>query len=366
MESVATRDIRIHIKELIKSSNEKQNMIAAKIGISEGYLSKFLSGKEINFWMVREIIRYLDPDNETELIKQYCLNGVKKKNYPAALEYCYAKRLFSVIENLIDRQIKKEGKISSWSGIYKFMLEYRLSLGSSEYIEKLNDLKSDCHDTKTLLLVLEMYANYQSRKYELTIDKIGTIQKNINMISDPFLKMAFSARLEEVSVNLYLKQDNAVFKAREVAHSLREKNLSVNLNLTALYILALSYMNESYFLSYEYYKKCIQLLSTFPDRKKELVQNKEEIAILQAFWDKEIPEDYQVTTFAKSLAKKDSLSSFYQHDFYKSYALLFDGIREESSEKLLLSLYFFSQQKDQFRSNLPKIYLIKLGFDFNI
>ena len=107
MESVATRDIRIHIKELIKSSNEKQNMIAAKIGISEGYLSKFLSGKEINFWMVREIIRYLDPDNETELIKQYCLNGVKKKNYPAALEYCYAKRLFSVIENLIDRQIKK-------------------------------------------------------------------------------------------------------------------------------------------------------------------------------------------------------------------------------------------------------------------
>nr|WGD88773.1 hypothetical protein P5656_05790 [Bacillus subtilis] len=83
MESVATSDIRIHIKELIKSSNEKQNMIAAKIGISEGYLSKFLSGKEINFWMVREIIRYLDPDNETELIKQYCLNGVKKKNYPA-------------------------------------------------------------------------------------------------------------------------------------------------------------------------------------------------------------------------------------------------------------------------------------------
>ncbi|UQZ41335.1 AimR family lysis-lysogeny pheromone receptor [Bacillus subtilis] len=363
---LATRDIRVHLKEMIKSSDEKQNMIAAKIGISEGYLSKFLSGKEINFWMVREIIRYLDPENETDLMKWHCLSGVKKKNYPAALEYCYTKRLFSVIETLIERQIKKEGKISSWSEIYKFMLEYRLSLGSFEYIEKLNELKSDCHDTKTLLLILEMYSNYQSRKYELTLDKIGTIQKNINRISDPFLKTAFSARLEEVSVNLYLKQDNAVFKARELAHSLREKNLSVNLNLTALYILALSYMNESYFLSYEYYKKCIDLLSVFPDRKKELVQNKEEIAILQAFWGKKVSEDYQVTAFAKSLASQDSLSSFYQNDFYKRYALLFDGIKEKSAEKLLLSLYFFSQQKDQFRSNLPKIYLIKLGFNFNI
>lgn len=157
-----------------------------------------------------------------------------------------------------------------------------------------------------------------------------------------------------------------MYKAREAAHSLYEKNLSVNLNLTALYILALSYMNESYFVAYEYYKKCIKLLEEFPDRNKELIQNKEEIAILQRYWEKEISKEYQVTAFAKALATQDSLSSYYEHDFYKRYALLFDGIKEESAEKLLLSLYFFSQQKDQFRSTLPKIYLIKLGFNFNI
>ncbi len=88
MGTVATRDLNIHIeKELIKSSNEKQNMIAAKIGISEGYLSKFLSGKEINFWMVREIIRYLDPSNETELIKQYCLKRSKKRRRRITLQH---------------------------------------------------------------------------------------------------------------------------------------------------------------------------------------------------------------------------------------------------------------------------------------
>ncbi|MCY7818994.1 AimR family lysis-lysogeny pheromone receptor [Bacillus inaquosorum] len=366
MNTVATRDIRVHLRELIKSSGEKQSTVAANIGISEGYLSKFFNGKEINFWMVRNIVLYLDSKNETELMKRYCLDGVKKKNYPAALEYCYAKRLFSIVEVLIEKQIEKDGKLNSWSKIYKFILENRLSLGSLEYSQRLSELKADCHDTKTLLLILEMYANFQSRKYELTLDKIKTIKKLISKISDPFLKLAFSARLEEVSVNIYLKQDNAVYKAREAAHSLYEKNLSVNLNLTALYILALSYMNESYFVSHEYYKKCIKLLSEFPDRNKELIQNKEEIAILQRYWGKEISKEYQVTAFAKALATQDSLSSFYEHDFYKRYALLFDGIKEESAEKLLLSLYFFSQQKDQFRSNLPKIYLIKLGFNFNI
>ena len=81
--------------------------------------------------------------------------------------------------------------------------------------------------------------------------------------------------------------------------------------------------------------------------EKELVQNKEEIAILQAFWDKEIPEDYQVTTFAKSLAKKDSLSSFYQHDFYKSYALLLTEL-EKSHQKSCCYRFTFSQQKINF------------------
>lgn len=49
MNTVATRDIRGHLRELIKSSGEKQITVAANIGISEGYLSKFLMGKRLIF-----------------------------------------------------------------------------------------------------------------------------------------------------------------------------------------------------------------------------------------------------------------------------------------------------------------------------
>ncbi|MEH6862890.1 AimR family lysis-lysogeny pheromone receptor [Bacillus velezensis] len=366
METVATRDIRIHLKELIKSSDEKQNVIAAKIGISEGYLSKFLSGKEINFWMVREIIRYVDPENETALMEQHCLTGVKKKNYASALEYCYTKQLYSVIEALISSQIERDGKYDLWSNIYRFILNSRFSFGNIEYTEGLKKFSPSCDEMRTLLSILEMYGYFYNGRYEITLYHIRSIRSLIKNLSDPFLKIAFTARIEEVLVNIYLKQNNDVNKAREAAFSLLEKDLSINLNMTALYILALSYMNESYCHSYRYYLRCLNLLANFPDRSEEMVQNKEEIAILQYYWNKEISKEFQVTEFAKALGRSEPLNSFYSDSFYKKYALLFDGKREENAEKLLLSLYYFSQQQDQFRATLPKIDLIKLGFNFNI
>nr|MDH3092471.1 AimR family lysis-lysogeny pheromone receptor [Bacillus velezensis]WGE00898.1 AimR family lysis-lysogeny pheromone receptor [Bacillus velezensis] len=363
---VATRDIRLHLKELIKSSDEKQNVIVAKIGISEGYLSKFLSGKEINFWMVREIIRYVDPENETDLMEQHCLNGVKKKNYPSALEYCYTKQLYSVIEALIGAQVERDGKYDPWSNIYSFILNSRFSFGNIEYIEGLKKFSPSSDEMRTLLSILEMYGYFYNGRYEITLYHIRSIRSLIKNLSDPFLKIAFTARIEEVLVNIYLKQNNDVNKAREAAFSLLEKDLSINLNMTALYILALSYMNESYGHSYRYYLRCLTLLANFPDRSEEMVQNKEEIAILQYYWNKEISKEFQVTEFAKALGRSEPLNSFYSDSFYKKYALLFDGKREENAEKLLLSLYYFSQQQDQFRATLPKIDLIKLGFNFNI
>ncbi|WOH96558.1 AimR family lysis-lysogeny pheromone receptor [Bacillus amyloliquefaciens] len=366
MGTIAARDIRVHLKEIIKSSDEKQNMIAAKIGISEGYLSKFLGGKEINFWMVREIVRYLDPKNETELMERHCLRGVKKKNYAPALEYCYTKQLYSVIETLISTQVERDGKIDPWSNIYRFILNSRFSFGNIEYTEGLKVFSPSCEEMKTLLCILEMYGYFYNGRYEITLYHIRSIRSLIESLSDPFLKIAFTARIEEVLVNIYLKQNNDVNKARESAHSLLEKDLSINLNMTALYILALSYMNESYCHSYRYYMRCLELLSKFPDRNEEMTQNKEEIAILQYYWHKEISQEFQVTEFAKALGKSEPLDSFYTDSFYKKYALLFDGKREENAEKLLLSLYYFSQQQDKFRATLPKIHLIKLGFNFNI
>ncbi|WP_233099827.1 hypothetical protein [Bacillus velezensis] len=40
--------------------------------MSASHLSKFLNGQEIALWMVLEIVRYLDKDNEIEIMRQCC------------------------------------------------------------------------------------------------------------------------------------------------------------------------------------------------------------------------------------------------------------------------------------------------------
>ncbi|MEC2422473.1 AimR family lysis-lysogeny pheromone receptor [Bacillus velezensis] len=351
-----------HLQEILKKNNETQKNLADRIGISESYLSKFFSGKEIAFWMIRKIVQAVDPDNETIIMKEYCLSGVKKKNFAPALEYCYAKKLFDVIHILINNK----NKDSMWAIIYQLILRYRLELGSIEFRKELDNLQPDGIETQTLIEILKMYLNYDVGKYEITLYQIDKIREQIKNINDPFLTLSFSARLEEVLLNIYLKQENNIEKARRSARILLKDDISLNLNLQAFYTLGLSYMTESYKTSLRYYQKCIGILKEHPDRMKELIQNKEEIAILQKFWNEPIDEQYQVTSFSKALAAEKGLASFYEDDYYRKYALLIDGINEKSKEKLLLSLYLFTEKNDKFRANLPKIHLIKLGIDFNM
>ncbi|WIL36185.1 helix-turn-helix domain-containing protein [Bacillus stercoris] len=78
MMSESIVNVRNHLKRIIESSAEKQKEIADKIGISPAHLSKFLNGQEISLWMVLEIVRYLDKDNEVEIMRQCCLEATKK------------------------------------------------------------------------------------------------------------------------------------------------------------------------------------------------------------------------------------------------------------------------------------------------
>ncbi|MGM0970499.1 MAG: AimR family lysis-lysogeny pheromone receptor [Bacillota bacterium] len=351
-----------HLQEILKKSNETQKNLADRIGISESYLSKFFCGKEIAFWMIRKIVQAIAPDDETRIMRNYFLSGVKKKNFAPSLEYCYSKKLFDVIDVLISDKYKND----IWSIIYRLILKYRLELGSEEFRNELNKLQSTGTETKTLIDILKMYLNYDVGKYEITLYQIEKIKEQIKEINDPFLSLSFSARLEEVLINIYLKQENNVEKARCSAYVLLKDDISLNLNLQAYYTLGLSYIIESYEKSLQYYQKCINVLKEHPDRINELIQNKEEIAILQRFWNKPIDEQYQVTQFTKTLASEGNLNQFYEDNFYRKYALLLDGIKEKSKEKLLLSLFLFTEENDRFRANLPKIHLINLGIEFNM
>ncbi|WIL36184.1 AimR family lysis-lysogeny pheromone receptor [Bacillus stercoris] len=184
-------------------------------------------------------------------------------------------------------------------------------------------------------------------------------------IKDPFIKKAFLSRTDEALANMYLKFENNIDKSRGSADKLIERNFSVNSVTNGYFILGLSYLFESYEKTSSFFKKGIQLNNT---KERYFVANdlREQLAITNLFWNKQVPKEYIVTDFIKAVVNKANLKYFYDDKYYSALAFYFDGRREGSQEKLLLSLHVFCEKKDYFRANLPKMELLKLGVDYNI
>ncbi|WHF29092.1 AimR family lysis-lysogeny pheromone receptor (plasmid) [Bacillus altitudinis] len=362
MSVIAKKEIGEILKDSLISSEMTQLDIAKKIGITKGYMSKFLSGKEIAFWMVIEAVKCILPEKEKELMGDYCKSGIDKKYVFCALEYCYSKQLYDVMRFLIVEYSKTAPEACH---IYKWILTHR---GSFEiaYINKLHRNEYKSVEARSLVTIIEVYGYYNLGKYDMARLFIEKASDYIDGVKDPFLKKSFSARLDEVLANIYLKQDNNVVKARQYAESLLNSQVSTNHILTANYLFALSYFMESYEKSYFYYCKVLEILEIESQRMDEVFQNREEVAILQHYWFKEIEPQFNITKFTECLSHNDSLSEFYDDPSLRVYAYLFDGIKEKRSDKLLLSLHYFSEKRDYFRANLPKIQLHKLDLDIRI
>lgn len=167
-------DVRNHLKRIIESSDEKQKEIADKIGISAAHLSKFLNGQEISLWMALEIVRYLDKDNEVEIMRQCCLEATKK-NIKTAFEYAHSKSLDSVTCILLNKTLDGNNReLKEWAIVYQWQLwsKYNRVYSEVDYLEMLKKLQPNSHDLKTLLQILEMLCFYYSEKYDLSLHYI--------------------------------------------------------------------------------------------------------------------------------------------------------------------------------------------------
>ncbi|KJD59236.1 transcriptional regulator [Bacillus amyloliquefaciens] len=360
-------DVRGHLKNIIESKEEPQKQIADKIGISASHLSKFLNGQEIALWMVLEIVRYLDKDNEIEIMRQCCYEATKK-NIKTAFEYAHSKKLDSMTTHLIGETINGSNReLREWALVYGWQLESKYSRVYSEveYLEKLKPLKPSSQDLKTLLLILEMLCFYYSGKFDLSLHYVEKIHDMLPEIKDPFIKKAFLSRTDEALANMYLKFRNNKEQARERATKLIERNFSVNSVTNGFFISGLSYFYESYDNAAYYFKRGIELNNT---RDRYFVANdlREQLAILNMFWERPVSKKLIVSEFIKNVVRQNNLEQYYDYEVYSALAFYFDGKREKSIEKLLLSLHIFCDKKDYFRANLPKIELLKLGVDYNI
>ncbi|MCC9088007.1 AimR family lysis-lysogeny pheromone receptor [Bacillus pumilus] len=357
------KNIRYVLKKHLEKTERSQNGIAKAIGITKGYMSKFFSGKEIAFWMVIETVRAILPDKEKQLMKDYAKSGFDKKYIYCALEYYYTNQMYNEIRYLI---VNYSSVARDACDAYLFALNFRESFKPLDHQKALKNLRANTPEGQTLLEIFESYVHYNIGKYDLSLFSIDRAKGCLQRVTDPFLKKSFQARIDEILANTYLKQENNIERARDSAHSLMKTGISKSHVMTATYLIGLSYFYESYNISFDYYKKLLELYEDFPERADEIIQNKEEIAILQYYWLNKIDEEFNVTNFTQVLSEDKSLSLYYVDKTLRTYAYLFDGIREGRADKVLLSLHFFSEQRDYFRANIPKIQLQKMDLDLTL
>lgn len=344
----------------MESKNLTQKQVSTNINISEAHLSKFMSGQEIVLSMVLDLVLFLDPENEVELMTNYVMEIKRKKNKRIALEYAHTRQVERLSEFLIQQGLNdSNNEVREWSQIYQWRLQAkRTDYNEREFLNELKNFKAHSLEMEALLMILEMYGFFYNQKYEISYHYVEEIKLKLEEITDPFIKRAFSVRLDEALAHISLKYNDDETEARTAASRILDAKLGPTFDSTAYFILGLSYMTESYEESYRFFKKCL-LINKQIDRYNVVEDLKEQISILQLYWRKSV--EFSKSLFIKHLLYGGSNTVDYSTDKQKqAFLLLFEGMREADCDKLLLSMHLFVNNKDRFRARLPKIQLLKL------
>lgn len=360
-------DVRDQLKKLIDINPLSQNEIAKKLGLSSGYISKFINKKkEIAFWMVYELICFLDSENEQELMRGFIDIIKRNENMRASLEYSHSKNYRELTDILIQRCFLVGNQESEeWGIIYRWQLQSKKMVYYDEesYLKNLKKLTPKTIEMKTLLLILEMYCHFFKKRYELASYYVKNINELILQIQDPFITKSFKCRLNEASAYIFLKKDNDILNARKIADELIEENLGPNYLITGYFVKGLSFFLESYEVASNCFEKVIEISKKI-ERNSTFEETCEQLGILQIFWGKPLNTEKK-NHFLRALSSLKKIDQFSDESKYVPLILLFEGKRKRNREKLLLAMHYFYTQKDNFRASIPKYLLEKQGVKFN-
>ncbi|MGG0001095.1 AimR family lysis-lysogeny pheromone receptor [Bacillus safensis] len=360
-------DVRDQLKKLIDINPLSQNEIAKKLGVSSGYISKFINKKqEIAFWMVYELVCFLDSENEQELMKGFIDIIKRNENIRASLEYSHSKNYRELTDILIQRcSLDSNQENEEWGFIYKWQLQSKRMVYYDEesYLKNLKALTPKTLEMKTLLMILEMYCHFFKKRYELAAYYVRNINDLILNIQDPFITKSFKCRLNEASAYIFLKKDNDILNARKIADELIEENLGPNYLITGYFVKGLSFFLESYEMASQCFEKVIEISKKI-GRNSTFEETCEQLGLLQIFWEKPLNTEKN-SRFVRALASLKKIDQFSRESKYVPLILLFEGKRKQNKEKLLLAMHYFYTQKDNFRASIPRYLLERLGIQFN-
>ncbi|MFJ1106859.1 AimR family lysis-lysogeny pheromone receptor [Bacillus albus] len=277
--------------DTIDFQRRNQRDIAKEMGVAGGTLSKNLTGKtQFGFWTLVKLLNILydDINKRQEMLYNFCSVTTSKINLRIAMEYANAKGDLGLLKLVVDSEKRSSLAMNrEWAFAYELVwmrssgiLQGKALLDELEERKKRKIIKTE--EIKVLYGILTFYTMYDLEKFNSLFDYAEVMQPNIELITDEFIRAAYSGRIKEGLSYAYLMQDK-VDKARELCHEILnledDKECFSLLRASALVYLAESYTFESYERATWYINKSLDMLDLCQSERA----NKRKEAILTTY-----------------------------------------------------------------------------------
>jgi hypothetical protein len=199
----------------------------------------------------------------------------------------------------------------------------------------------------------------------MTVSLTEAIESEIDSIENEYIKTKYIVRLYEIMAYNSLRVNNDPESARKYAQYMLDNATELRFKGYANFIIGLSYLYTSY-------EKTIAYLETSKDvyeemkRPQDVLELEQQIEFTRIYWGKFEESKCQFEKNQLLLDVKNGNEVTISENIEPEYNLFIKGLTVKSEKILMLSLIKYMKNNDKFFANLPKLELLKQGYDEEI
>lgn len=260
--------MRTLFKEIGSKIQEKDtplNSVANFIESTNQELSDYLNGKKgLGFRKLLKMSFLLYPENQVEVMQDWCLRLNTTESIKQSFEYASITRNKELLNQLITKY-QSDKSLSKHVAVYSVLYDgYTNKISQKDLIPCLNKIGNLSNELSILSNIIKCYSHYYFDKFHLMLETSYECLEMIKNLGDRhlFIKESYLHRLAEVLGHVSI-HFNDVESARHYANLIINANICAKTVSGAFDIVGMSYLSEDK-------NKCIENLQIRYDIAKTL------------------------------------------------------------------------------------------------
>lgn len=246
--------------------------VADFIGCTKQEMSHFQLTGQFSFRKYLRLSFVLYPDNQNEVMDNWCLRFNTTESIKQSFEYASITRNKPLLKQIIDKY-QDDTSLSKHVKIYTILYDFYINkIGAKDLIDRLKEIGQLKGEIAILSEIIKCYNYYYHEKYHLMLETAQEALASIKKLSDRqlFVKECYLHRLAEVlgHVSRHL---NDIKSARFYANLIINANICPKTVSGASYILGMTYLTEDKEMAIKYLQSRYEITQNIGEQ--DLIDN---------------------------------------------------------------------------------------------